>query len=60
MRASRAIQWQKLILKLVIWGAAEVTLNLIGVDHLADYSEFLLNQKPEIVAVDFQSAVMRR
>ena len=38
-------QWQKLFIKLTIWLAAEILLNLLGLDDLADYSEFLASDK---------------
>ena len=36
------IQWRKLLLKLTIWLVVEIVLNLMGLDDMADYSEFLL------------------
>ena len=35
------IQWHKLLLKLTIWLVVEIVLNLMGLDDMADYSEFL-------------------
>jgi len=35
--------WHKLLAKLLFWLMAEVILNAVGLDNLADYSEFLLN-----------------
>ena len=35
------IRWSKLIVNLTIWTLSEVALNLVGLDTLADYSEFL-------------------
>jgi hypothetical protein len=35
------VRWQQLMVKLTVWMAAEVILNLVGTDSLADYSEFL-------------------
>lgn len=32
---------QKTIAKIVVWLAAEIILNFIGLDDLADYSEFI-------------------
>ncbi len=32
----------KLISKIVIWLVAEILLNFLGIDELADYSEFVL------------------
>ncbi len=34
--------WQKLVTNLAIWAIAETTLNFVGLDTIADYSEFLL------------------
>ncbi|GAB4378609.1 MAG: hypothetical protein Kow00121_30950 [Elainellaceae cyanobacterium] len=53
MKARRTIQWKKLIAKLVIWGTAEIVLNLLGVDQLADYSEFLSHKDTEIILLAF-------
>ncbi len=39
------IQWQKLWVKIILWLGAEILLTLIGLDNLADYSEFLCQQK---------------
>ncbi|MCM1984637.1 hypothetical protein [Lyngbya confervoides] len=36
------IRWQKLILSMVIWAIAEVVLNLVGMDDMVDYSEYIL------------------
>ncbi len=35
------IRWRKLLLKLTIWLVIEIVLNLMGLDDIADYSEFL-------------------
>lgn len=37
--------WQKLIVKIFLWLLVEAIFNLIGIDDLADYSEFLLMPK---------------
>ena len=34
-------QWQQLLLKLLFWLVLEAIFNLIGIDDLVDYSEFL-------------------
>lgn len=39
------IQWQKLVTKILIWLVAEVLLSLIGLDDLADYSEFVFDYR---------------
>lgn len=39
-----ATPWKALIVKLTVWLAAEIVLNLIGLDNLADYSEFVFER----------------
>ncbi len=39
------IQWKKLWGKVIFWLGAEISLTLIGLDDLADYNEFLCQQK---------------
>jgi hypothetical protein len=41
----KPVKWQKLLVKATIWLAAEITLNLLGIDDLADYTEFVERQK---------------
>ncbi len=36
-------QWQKLLFKLMFWLVLETILNLMGLDEVADYSEFIFN-----------------
>ena len=38
-------QWQKLLTKIILWLGMEILLNMMGLDDLADYSEFLSIQK---------------
>jgi hypothetical protein len=38
------IKWKKLIICLSIWLTTEILLNLIGIDDLADYSEFIFER----------------
>ncbi len=35
------VDWQKLLVKTSFWLATEIILNLVGIDDLADYSEFI-------------------
>lgn len=41
----------KLIAKTVIWLAAEILLNCLGMDDLADYSEFIFESNSEKNAI---------
>jgi hypothetical protein len=34
------VNWRTLLIKASIWLVAEIILNLVGLDNLADYSEF--------------------
>ena len=36
------VKWKKLLIKSTLWLMAEILLNLLGIDDIADYSEFLL------------------
>lgn len=44
------INWQSLIIKICFWLLIEAIFNVIGIDNLADYSEFLLMTKTDIIA----------
>lgn len=39
------IEWQQLIIKIFFWLLVEIIFTSIGIDDLADYSEFLLMPK---------------
>ncbi len=38
-------QCHKLLFKLTVWFFAEITLNLLGLDDLADYGDFIFDHK---------------
>lgn len=38
-------QWQKSTFRILFWICAEIVLNLLNLDTLSDYSEFLLEQQ---------------
>ncbi len=38
------IRWKALIVKTTIWLAIEICLNFLGLDSLADYSEFIFQR----------------
>ena len=42
------VRWQKLLVKTTLWLIAEIWLNFLGMDNLADYSEFIF-ERNEIV-----------
>jgi hypothetical protein len=39
------MQWSKIASKIIIWLATELLLNLVGLDNLADYSEFISGER---------------
>lgn len=41
-------QWKNRWVKVTIWLAIEIILNLLGLDNLADYSEFIFEQEMAI------------
>lgn len=43
-------RWKKLFIKVTAWLAAEIILNLLGLDNLADYSEFIYEQEVTVLS----------
>lgn len=39
------VRWKKLLFKTTFWIATEICFNLIGIDDLVDYSEFVFGQQ---------------
>ena len=39
------VKWGRMAVKVTIWLAAELLLNVVGLDNLADYSEFLFGEQ---------------
>ncbi len=50
-------QWKERWVKVTIWLALEVILNLLGLDNLADYSEFIFEQESAICLQQGASAI---
>ena len=40
------IKWQTFLTRTLIWLALEILFNSIGLDTLADYSEFIFEKNP--------------
>ncbi|WP_446391553.1 hypothetical protein [Coleofasciculus sp. B1-GNL1-01] len=38
------IHWKKLVFTTTLWLVTEIILNLLGLDNLADYSEFVFGR----------------
>ena len=39
------VQWSKLVFKIAVWLSFEIFLTTLGLDDLADYSEFVFQYK---------------
>ncbi len=52
------MQWKQIWVKATIWLVTEIILNLLGLDNLADYSEFIFEQEFAIAARQPQATVV--
>jgi hypothetical protein len=50
--------WKKVFVKTTIWLAAEIMLNLLGLDNIADYSEFIYGQEAMLLNSLHQPAIV--
>jgi hypothetical protein len=50
-------QWKTIWVKATIWLVTEILLNLLGLDNLADYSEFLFEKEVAICASQQRFAI---
>jgi hypothetical protein len=46
------VRWKRLLLEITIWIVAEVVLSLFGMDNLADYGEFVFQDKAQILMAE--------
>jgi hypothetical protein len=47
--------WQHRLTKIFLWFIAELALNVLGLDQLADYSEYMLSRNTIIHLASFSS-----
>ncbi|MBE7385384.1 MAG: hypothetical protein F6J95_028790 [Leptolyngbya sp. SIO1E4] len=45
IKSPSPVRWRKLLVKGTFWLSSEIVLGLMGVDTLADYSEFLIQSR---------------
>ena len=38
------VRWKYLLVRMALWLVAEISLNFLGLDDLADYSEFIFQR----------------
>lgn len=53
------LRWKTLFVQVVIWTVSEVALNCVGMDDLADYSEFILDRKQALIEAIAESTSFR-
>ncbi len=41
---TKQIKWKKILIRMTLWLITEVVLNSVGLDNLADYSEFVFER----------------
>ncbi len=46
------VRWSKLFLKTAVWFCAEIALTFLGMDDLADYSEFVFQDRSQFPALE--------
>ena len=51
-----SIQWKKLFLSLGYWLIAELCFNFLGIDDMADYTEFITEQNRNIPSRNYHLA----
>lgn len=52
------VEWKKMVVKITVWVAAEIILNLIGLDNLANYTEFVYEQDMVILTDLYQTVII--
>lgn len=48
MQAAMKGNWQKVGAKITVWLLLEILLNLVGLDTMADYSEYVFTQEQTV------------
>lgn len=52
------VRWRKLLIKIFFWLVTEFLFNLLGIDDLADYSEFVYENKNFGAKIERVSAII--
>ncbi|MEQ9622042.1 hypothetical protein [Coleofasciculus chthonoplastes] len=53
---NRHKQWKKACFKVTTWVLSEIVLNVLGLDDLADYSEFIFD--PEVIISQHNAVIL--
>ena len=51
------VKWKKLIFRVSVWLTLEIFFNHVGLDTIADYSEFIFEKHPKAIAIKVQGIV---
>jgi len=51
------VKWSKLVFKIIGWLSAEIFLTAIGLDNLADYSEFVFQYRALVQIAEASNAL---
>lgn len=54
------MRWKKGLAEIAIWLVAEIILKFLGLNNLADYSEFIFNQKEIVIGGLLEPAMVTR
>ncbi len=52
------VEWKKMVVKITVWVVAEIILNWIGLDNLANYTEFVYEQDMVILTDLYQIVII--
>ena len=44
------LKWHKLLITIIFWLATEICFNLLEIDEIADYSEFIFKQQVTVLS----------
>jgi hypothetical protein len=45
------LKWKNLLCQIAVWLVAEIILNLLGIDNLADYGEFVFDKDAIMITI---------
>ena len=51
-------QWQRVLFKIMFSVVTEITLNVLGLDNLADYSEFIFEGQTIVIATSLPAVTI--
>jgi hypothetical protein len=46
------IKWSVLLPRLILWALSEISLNFVGLDDIADYSEYIFDREQIVLTAN--------